>query len=701
LQRDSPEWLYIGLIQQMFEKVAARGLLAAAWVTSVVTMQVASAQSDPVGYQALLTSFSAAGLPAPGTGVVIEQVEGSVSQTSDNYYMPDATQPQLHGVSITDENGGGAVSWHATNVADVFYGTYGFGSGISQVDVYEADSWLANVLNVGLPIGPTSAPANDPAVANFSWIDSKGTPYDNDALRRLDYLINRDQLVAVVAVNNNNGAVTPIPPLLASSYNSIAVGLSNAESSLGPVPTGDVDGPGRSKPDIVAPQNETSYATPEVSAAAAMLVQVARSNPAYSLANNNAAVIKAILMAGTDKNPLSSWSRTPTQPLDPQYGAGQLNFNWAYQILTAGPQTASSKSLVGSTGWIYDSPKPTTDAKTYYFQVPGGQPFDLSALLTWERNVAYTPGSGTVSATFTPSLATIDLALYRANSNLTLGSLLDDSISTVDNVQYVFDRGLTSGEYALQVTRVNALSGPWNYALAWQLQDVPHWTAAVNGSWNDPTKWTNDLVPSGVGREADLDAPSTVRLSVTLDVPQTIGQLTLGNTASSGAGYTISTGSPGTLTFNNGGSSSQLTVMSGSHVVDAPVILAGNLQESGSGTLAFGNSSSITDNGGGYSLTMNGAAGTLILGGSDTYRGGTNVNAGTLVVTSNDALADGTSLTVGAGGTLIFDPSITSAPMDGSTFAASTISPVPEPGTLVLLAAAGLAAFAARRRSRT
>ena len=232
----------------------------------------------------------------------------------------------------------------------------------------------------------------------------------------------------------------------------------------------------------------TSYATPEVSAAAAMLVQVARSNPALLQANNNPAVIKAILMAGTDKNPLPTWSQTPTQPLDPQYGAGQLNFDWAYQILTAGPQTAGTTSLARSSGWSYASLNPSGSSgntKTYYFHVPSGQPYDLSALLTWERNVAYTPGSGTASATFTPSLATIDLDLYHANGNFSLGSLVAASSSRIDNVQYVFDRGLTTGEYALQVTRSDSLASPWNYALAWQLQNVPHWAPPTDGSWND------------------------------------------------------------------------------------------------------------------------------------------------------------------------------------------------------------------------
>ena len=43
------------------------------------------------------------------------------------------------------------------------------------------------------------------------------------------------------------------------------------------------------------------------------------------------------------------------------------------------------------------------------------------------------------------------------------------------------DRGLPAGEYALQVTRADTISAAWNFALAWQLQDVPQWAAAANG----------------------------------------------------------------------------------------------------------------------------------------------------------------------------------------------------------------------------
>ena len=64
------------------------------------------------------------------------------------------------------------------------------------------------------------------------------------------------------------------------------------------------------------------------------------------------------------------------------------------------------------------------------------------------------------------------------------------------------------------------------------------------------------------------------------------------------------------------------------------MILADNLVVTGSGTLDFSPSSSITETGGRHSLTMNGAGGTLVLSGSDDYTGGTTAASGTLIVTS-------------------------------------------------------------------
>ena len=90
------------------------------------------------------------------------------------------------------------------------------------------------------------------------------------------------------------------------------------------------------------------------------------------------------------------------------------------------------------------------------------------------------------------------------------------------------------------------------------------------------------------------------------------------------------------------------------------------------------------------SLTLAGS-GSLILAGDDSFSGGTTVNGGVLYLTSNKSLPSGSSLSVGAGGTLIFDPSIAASPAGlGSAgepvSSASTVSPVPEPGTLATLA---------------
>ncbi len=124
------------------------------------------------------------------------------------------------------------------------------------------------------------------------------------------------------------------------------------------------------------------------------------------------------------------------------------------------------------------------------------------------------------------------------------------------------------------------------------------------------------------------------------------------------------------------------------------LVLAGNLAVSTS----VGNSLELTGNvsGEAASLTLSGG-GELILSGSDSYGGGTVVNAGTLYVTNSTALPNDTSLTVGAGGTFVFDPSLAVAPIADSPLA---VNGVPEPSTIALLVAGALwlLAYAWRRR---
>ncbi len=154
------------------------------------------------------------------------------------------------------------------------------------------------------------------------------------------------------------------------------------------------------------------------------------------------------------------------------------------------------------------------------------------------------------------------------------------------------------------------------------------WSAAVSGSWSAAGNWTGG-VPNAIGAIAVINASTTAALTITLDKPQTVGLLELGNSAGATVGYTASGTGANTLTFNNAGNGATIAVTDGSHTINAPVVLADNLQVTGNNsgwTLSFGTASSIT---GGYGLTMSGN-GALVLSGQNTYTGVTTLAGGIL-----------------------------------------------------------------------
>jgi fibronectin-binding autotransporter adhesin len=99
--------------------------------------------------------------------------------------------------------------------------------------------------------------------------------------------------------------------------------------------------------------------------------------------------------------------------------------------------------------------------------------------------------------------------------------------------------------------------------------------------------------------------------------------------------------------------------------------------------------------GAGMQLSKTGV-GTLVLAGTNSYSGGTEVLAGELVATSTDAILDGTDLIVGANAAIAF-----AAPVVPAVGAASALSPVPEPNALTLLTAALGVAAVIRSRAYT
>ena len=298
-------------------------------------------------------------------------------------------------------------------------------------------------------------------IESNSWIGTTGSSAsDAEILRRFDYAIQQSDFLGVVALNNGNGG--NVPALLASSYNGVCVGVSNGNHSYG---TNTADGSGRTKPDLVAPAPATSYSTPMVASAAAMLSQGAPANATRPV------TMKAILMAGATKTQFPSWSRSATHPLDAVYGAGQLNVYNSQHILAAGQQAASTSATVRPLGWDWTTT--TSGSCLYFFDIAAGDSAPaLSVILTWNRTIADTipgPSWGSPSS----SLANLTLNLYAA-SGFTTGALMDSSTSAVDNVEHVYEPTLAPGRYAIEVT---ADQSGVAYGLAWY--SVPTVTIAA------------------------------------------------------------------------------------------------------------------------------------------------------------------------------------------------------------------------------
>ena len=119
-----------------------------------------------------------------------------------------------------------------------------------------------------------------------------------------------------------------------------------------------------------------------------------------------------------------------------------------------------------------------------------------------------------------------------------------------------------------------------------------------------------------------------------------------------------------------------------------------------SGTLTVGDSTSTVFDGsisGAGGVLIKQGSGELVLSGTNTYDGGTEVDDGTLSLATPDALAAGTSLIVGTDAASIFGLSLPAASLAPAT---ATAAAVPEPGTLALLVGGGVGCGFAARRTR-
>ena len=362
---------------------------------------------------------------------------------------------------------------HALAVGKRFFSNESIVPWVPLVDVYSANQWVyADYLRTGSSLPPKT---EESFVQNHSWIsygyNNETNPSEvdniisihNEAVRRFDYAIIRDQFIACVGLNN--GANTTVPSILSSSYNAISVGNTNGSHSRGQTVSGidmgtgniEHDSPGRTKPDIVANDNSTSACTPQVSSAVTFLIGIAKAKHTENALLPE--VMKALIMAGASKKEFDNWSRNKEMPIDPVLGAGKINVQNSYHILIAEEQ--EPESISNNYGWDFGSIDKSSEA--FYSIKLEEDASEASFSLNWNRiirSAEWLDGNP-----YSESIADMKLELYIKKDNKL--TLYDISDSKIDNLEHLYLRGLDRGEYLLKVSSDIAT----NYGLAWRAEN--------------------------------------------------------------------------------------------------------------------------------------------------------------------------------------------------------------------------------------
>lgn len=421
------------------------------------------------------------GLGVDGQGVDVAVVEACLSGTNDYRINTNAltSYPYLTNKVVHYHDDGSTnygYSWHASQVAGKFVGTGDGGSdtarahrgpaiGISTVHNYEANFFLNEHV-----LGGTTP---DQKVFTCSFLTES-----NESLQvALDRLVDDHGKIFCVGVGNTT---SPPPSGINNCYNVIAIGktrddIFNEWGRSQP-------GPGVSyravKPDIVAPGSfavyttptqsfvgGSSFSTPFVAGAAALLVQVAGvSNWTHGA---DPRVVKALLLAGAWKS--TNWNKGDwthagddhAVPLDYRVGAGCLNVLKSYEIMTDGPQNPGGMTKLA--GWTFSTITNSGSTNVFYLDVPYTN-LTLAATLAWHRRVTGPLNQNTY-------LSDLNLHLWSVDNDTNLAGEVDWSSSTNSSVEHLWVvLGTNRGRYALAVTAPSIAGGSTeSYALAWHV----------------------------------------------------------------------------------------------------------------------------------------------------------------------------------------------------------------------------------------
>lgn len=329
-------------------------------------------------------------------------------------------------------------------------GLPGVATGISEAKMFQADHFIENLVfsaarpNIGVDI------INQSFAFNLNAVQDSMSPADFENLYKT-YIYNYDAYAKATGVLFVNGTPNSSQPrnLPAGMFNGIAAGVSSGNHN-GPV-------------HVVATVGQTSESTALISGAAALLMQAARdgSTNAINLSDaDDARVIKSAILTGASKS--SGWNQSSADPLDASVGAGILNVADSYKTLQGGqmqqalvasqaansvdltPTLDETKTVVTQAGWDLNTittSTGSTDRVAHYLldlSDPHTLDYEFTASLTW---------NSLTNSFATYGIKNLDLILV----NLDTETIIAQSLSTLENVEYLYINGLLPGRYDLQV----------------------------------------------------------------------------------------------------------------------------------------------------------------------------------------------------------------------------------------------------------
>ncbi len=446
-----------------------------------------------IGWDSLVQRIGIEQVPT-GADVIVGQVEAA---NASGHYAPDDDDPEFDGKYIIRRSGGSSTPTnHATAVGKRLFGLdTSIAPGVWFINVFEANDWVqGGFLNVGAgPSTPPEGPMGAQKIWSHSWVGTFGSSaLDQEALRRMDWTIQRDDTVFAVGLNNGDEQM----PLLAYSYNAITVGRRDGEHAGGDVPPG-FEGEGRMMPDITGPESTVSNSTPIVAAAAAMLVEMVRTDASIASDGEQPEVLKAVLMAGAKHQGVdgADWTNNAPQtgpdrgwtarPLDESVGAGHLQIDHAHESLSAGHTTptafAPTAPSCGRAGWSFE-PVDSGEVRWWRFVLPeGAAKFAVSA--AWNRDVPSNFGQAATVDFDLELFSKVDgVPVPLVGDELAFGAGNVASASAIDNIEHIWIESLTPGDYLLAATRADGGDDPASLALAWWNNgDAPDVPGDLNG----------------------------------------------------------------------------------------------------------------------------------------------------------------------------------------------------------------------------